>query len=259
MAIDQAAENARRSAVRRLTELRERLQREIAALLSRLDTRNGVLTSDGEALAQAAETKLNVDRALANAGVGELDDELVELVADMVEAVAEEYGIEFSPDSLTEVEAIARDALRDVRGNWENAIDEIQRAVDLGVTTGLDLGDVTRAVALQLETTQKRAETAVDTAIMGAQRAATLDLAEGAGVDLYEYVGPTGGGNLRPFCSELVGKVFSKEALDSLENDPLRGNQPSPVSVYLGGYNCRHSLAPITREQATARGLDIFE
>jgi inhibitor of KinA sporulation pathway (predicted exonuclease) len=66
--------------------------------------------------------------------------------------------------------------------------------------------------------------------------------AESAGLDLFLYVGPKDG-ITRPFCRKLVGKVLSKSQINRLNN----GQGAGPVLTTGGGYNCRHSWAPISK------------
>lgn len=255
MAIEDASRGAARRAASRLYALRDRLKSEINRVIARLETADGKLTNDDLALANAIEAKLSVDEALRDAGLGEVEDALVDAVTDMLVAVADELGAEFSPNSIGAVQRVANDVRVAMQSEWMAASDEIQRAVDIATVSGLELGDLVNVVAQKLDTAAVRAETAINAAIMGAQRAAMLELSEDGGIDLFEYVGPTMG-NVRDFCQAHVGKVFSRAFLDREDNGP---NQPKPVSVYLGGYNCRHSLAPITREIAEEEGLEIYE
>jgi hypothetical protein len=75
---------------------------------------------------------------------------------------------------------------------------------------------------------------------------------------VYGYGGPIDR-ITRQFCRDhataTTKQVYTRAALNRLTNP----GQPGPVSVYLGGYNCRHSLQPMTREQATAKGYEVVE
>jgi hypothetical protein len=67
--------------------------------------------------------------------------------------------------------------------------------------------------------------------------------ADEAGLENFIYVGPKDG-ITRPFCRKLVGKVLSKKQIIKLDN-----GQPSsgPPLTAGGGYNCRHSWAPVSK------------
>lgn len=67
---------------------------------------------------------------------------------------------------------------------------------------------------------------------------------------LIGYMGPRSGGNIRPFCSKLVGKAFKSEELEGLDNGQV-GN----VLTSAGGYNCRHYLIPIRADSIGDLGL----
>ena len=58
-------------------------------------------------------------------------------------------------------------------------------------------------------------------------------------LEKHQYVGPLDG-KTRPFCRSHIGEIKSLSEWDQLDN-----GQISPVSVYLGGYSCRHVLVPV--------------
>jgi hypothetical protein len=83
---------------------------------------------------------------------------------------------------------------------------------------------------------QRHAETWVTTGLSGIYRESTVALAEDNGVTRFQYVGPVDS-ITRPFCAKHVGQVKTIDEWNKLDN-----GQISPVGVYGGGYNCRHSL-----------------
>jgi hypothetical protein len=77
--------------------------------------------------------------------------------------------------------------------------------------------------------------------------------ADEAGLENFIYVGPKDG-ITRPFCRKLVGKVLSKKQIIKLDN-----GQPSsgPPLTSGGGYNCRHSWAPVSKGFLKVNGLTV--
>ena len=64
--------------------------------------------------------------------------------------------------------------------------------------------------------------------------------------------------NTRPFCSERVGKVFSREEIEAWKNETFQGKPTNyNPATDLGGYNCRHSLDWISDELAESFGRDV--
>jgi hypothetical protein len=95
------------------------------------------------------------------------------------------------------------------------------------------------------DTLNNYSQTWIDTALSGYYRMSGTLILDEAGVDLWEYYGPDD--NItRPFCQmALQEEPKSKDEWDAMSDDPLREGQPNPVSVYCGGYRCRHRLIPI--------------
>lgn len=83
-------------------------------------------------------------------------------------------------------------------------------------------------------------KTELNTSLMAYQRIAHQEKAKKAGVTKYLYIGPDDDVT-RPFCGERVGKVFTQEEVDAWDN-----GQGLPANIYLGGFNCRHQLRPIS-------------
>lgn len=89
--------------------------------------------------------------------------------------------------------------------------------------------------------------TEFDTALSAFNRTVTTVKATDAGIDYFVYFGPDDN-KTRPFCRARVDKVYTLAELRKMDN-----GQGLPVEQYLGGYNCRHHLAPV--DLATAKEL----
>ena len=134
------------------------------------------------------------------------------------------------------------------------AADEMRRAINAGISTGGSLADLVEEVAARLQVAVVRAQAAVDAAVMASGRRALMLQADAAGLDyVFAYVGPLDAKN-RPFCKAFVGRAVSKARMATLDN-----GQGLPVRDFCGGYNCRHSWAPLTREDARAEGIEVLE
>jgi len=79
-------------------------------------------------------------------------------------------------------------------------------------------------------------ETWARTTTQGLFSQVNTSLAEDNGIEQFEYVGPVDG-ITRPFCQDHTGEVRTIDEWDTLSN-----GQISPVSIYRGGFNCRHQL-----------------
>jgi hypothetical protein len=88
-----------------------------------------------------------------------------------------------------------------------------------------------------------QAKTQVHTGLQGYYRASNVNLAKDAGIEKFEYVGPSDSVT-RDFCLDHVGEIMTMEEWDALDNGQL-----SPVSIFGGGYNCRHQLIGVTEDE----------
>lgn len=80
------------------------------------------------------------------------------------------------------------------------------------------------------------------------QRAVDLNIADTYGFNSFVYSGDIIK-DTREFCAERAGGVFSREELEEWETMDWQGKNPDvPVSISLGGYNCRHTLMWIPDE-----------
>jgi hypothetical protein len=59
--------------------------------------------------------------------------------------------------------------------------------------------------------------------------------------DVFAYMGPLDR-KTRPFCYERVGKVFTLDEIDTMDN----GQLPNTF-LTAGGYNCRHRFIAISK------------
>jgi hypothetical protein len=109
------------------------------------------------------------------------------------------------------------------------------------------------ALASALETSVGRAQTAANTALAAVQRSLALDAAQIIGTRYAVYTGPLGADpKTRPYCAALADLAVDLDRLAATPN----GTGLSPL-LFLGGYNCRHTLIPIALEDAEAMGVSV--
>lgn len=130
----------------------------------------------------------------------------------------------------------------------DSAAERLREAVVVGLKTNAQIPDLLDQLAEEAGLELRQAIVEVDTQLLGLHRDATATESQAAGIDLFTYEGPDDG-ITRPFCAPMVGKITTLQDLDGMDPGP---SQPRPVSRFLGGYRCRHSLAPISLEDAQA-------
>lgn len=240
----------------RLERLRDTSTRRIRSLVLKLKTEDGELIRSELANARAVRSQIV-------ARLREIEKDIRgEIVAGVRlvrrEVLASTGGAEdgFAAEAGPALDAIIDGHLDEVTEAIKGSIDEVRAAVDAGVATSAPLERLIDKVEERVLAGFARTANAIDSAIIASGRTVLVTQTELAAeesgvVMLYRYVGPNDR-KTRPFCAKHLGKVFSREALDKLDN-----GQIGPVSSYLGGYGCRHSLAPIELAEAKARGLKI--
>jgi hypothetical protein len=251
------------AARRDLELLRQRLERELLRILSALDTERGTpaLISDTDARRNAAAVFRQVEQALREQGVATIRSIVAQRALEAIDAVAP--GESWPPNVQRELRQIVERQIADVVDVFGVAATEVRQAVNAGVTTGGNLGDLVAAVSDRMSVAFFRAQAAVDSSIMAVGRRAVVSAAEAAakeaGADVvYAYVGPTDGKN-RPFCAVWMGREDGqRKAVTADYMRTLDNGQGLSVADYCGGYNCRHSWAPIPRDRAVAAGFKVY-
>jgi hypothetical protein len=261
LATEKIADRTRRD----LVDILRVLEMEIRRRLGQLDTERGKLVSTREALKTANDVRAEVVLALKKLGVAAVRDVMLER---MIEAVRQEtigLGAVIDADARPAIKAIFDGSTGEVAELFKFATDEIRQAINKGITTNAPLDDVIMKISERMSITVGQAATVVDTAIMGAGRTAIVGNAKKAnktrtkidGLELEPFyfmlVGPDDP-KTRPFCDKWLNVAISEKKLDSLRN-----GQIEPPAVHCGGYNCRHSWAPVTRNEAEGLGIKIYD
>lgn len=162
--------------------------------------------------------------------------------------------------------AITKDALlgAGISSNFSNAIQEVLKSNITGVTTRKDLrkvlgkfiqGDDTTKAYLQRYITQ-----VTNDSILVFNREYIDTVSSDLGLKHYRYKG-TVIADSRQFCQSRTGKVYTKAEVEGWAalgkwDGRMAGTTSSTIFYYCGGYNCRHTLYPITeRRYNEAKGI----
>jgi len=93
---------------------------------------------------------------------------------------------------------------------------------------------------LELSKIVKYGDTIIDTNLMTFSRTVNGTRGLNAGVTTYMYDGPGPDKIIRPFCEEHLGKVYTIEEINAMDN-----GQTGDVFFTCGGWNCRHRWTPV--------------
>jgi hypothetical protein len=207
-------------------------------LLARLDeyTKSGGLKALDIALARQ-----DVERMLLDSGAYEVvrqDTAYQAYLKNAQELYQETYGKKFSynPVSINEMDAIRKKDFADFFSQTETSRDKIASVIFNNRVGAMSYKDAIAAIKDSVDGASRYAKTFVETAQTAFSRIANQNLAESAGIEKFEYVGPMDT-ITREFCAAHIGEVKTLEEWDELSN-----GQIDPVSIYAGGYRCRHML-----------------
>ncbi len=229
-----------------VNSLRLFLERNVSRILSDLDT--GTLTAR-----EAAKALGGLESALKDEGLDERFAKVRELFKDQFDSVAAEFqdttgkAALLSDFTKRNLSTFVNERLEMAATYVQDYIGDVRNVVLDAVIAGKKIKP--SEILPQAEgKTLANLETEINTTLMAYQRVLHLEKAKKSGVDKFLYVGPLDSIN-RPFCKKLVGKIITREEIARLDNE-----QGLPVSIYCGGYNCRHHWRPVSDELAKELG-----
>lgn len=227
-----------------LDDIRRRLVADIERLVRRLSASRGRLQSDAEALRVALDLRAEI-AARMQQFQRDVTDVTERRAVQAGEKAAKKINLgKFSADDRRTIETIISGRMSDIASLVAGASDELRRAVRLATTGGGQIDDLITAVATRVDVTIAQARTVVDSAVLGAARAVTVDAVtaanEGGGQPIgLRLVGPLDAVT-RPFCRTVMSRgILTLAAVRALDN-----GTSLPAEYYAGGYGCRHTWAP---------------
>jgi hypothetical protein len=158
--------------------------------------------------------------------------------------------------------ATTKDALlgAGIRENFGTAIQEVLKDNISGIGTRSELNKTLRKF---IEGTPEEApflnryiKQTTNDAVMTFNSEYIQTIAEDLDVEYYLYAG-TLIADSRPFCNARAGRYFTTDQVKSWANlkgwqGRMAGTNSSTIFIYRGGYNCRHQLWPVSKEQYEA-------
>jgi hypothetical protein len=158
--------------------------------------------------------------------------------------------------------ATTKDALlgAGIRENFGTAIQEVLKDNISGIGTRSELNKTLRKF---IEGTPEEApflnryiKQTTNDAVMTFNAEYIQTIAEDLDVEYYLYAG-TLIADSRPFCNARAGRYFTTDQVKSWANlkgwqGRMAGTNSSTIFIYRGGYNCRHQLWPVSKEQYEA-------
>lgn len=230
---------------------------EARRLLKELRTQDGRLVATKANLGRVLGLRRDLQDALRSAGFAQFAedatdqplDELARLVL-RGNAIAEKAAT-FSRLDLDALTAFKTVRFEELLALGPSTAARLSRVVLDGVLGLRELEGLVEDVAEAFDVTDAQARSLYDTAISIYSRQVDQLHTTGDAEELFYYAGPIDL-KTRPFCRERVGKVFTREQLETADN----GQLPNPLLTG-GGYNCRHQPKRVSRLDREL--LDLFE
>ncbi len=147
----------------------------------------------------------------------------------------------------TRLEALRRLVLSDLFAEADTTAVLLVRAVRWQAIGRQPMVDILDALTAALDRSQSRVRTLFDTQVSILGRHVEALHAEDLPDDQpFLYAGPIDD-KTREFCLERVGKVYTRAAIDDMDNGQIPG-----VFLSAGGYNCRHSFMAVESQALRA-------
>jgi hypothetical protein len=226
------------------------LERELRSLA--IEAEQGSRTALMRAIA-AGRARQQITQALEDAGYGRLvarfSDASLDVVVDRVEKLRGAAALSpFVAEDEARILALKKLAEIDLLGQGEAIAAEVWRTTARGIFTGQPLHELLDDLADTLDEELSTARTLYDTSVNVFTRQLEAMKATGEPDEIFAYVGPRDR-KTREFCDDRVGKVFTRDEIDDMDNGQL-------PNVFLtgGGYNCRHVWMAVS-QYGDAAGL----
>lgn len=227
---------------RELARVLAALERDLLGMVAGVREKNrSVLVRAGRLLRMRTEIR----NALKDAGYQTLVTRATIDAVDRMAAVARESRLiaaasrlgTLSPDRLRVLAQVMR---QDLLGVGDTLAVQLWRAAALAVYSNRPSAAIVASLAKVFEKSRAQAQTLFDTSVSVLGRQIVAAEPKESDEQAYLYVGPVDG-VVREWCLEHLGKVYTKDRIEALDN----GQIPNPF-LSGGGYNCRHSWMAVS-------------
>jgi hypothetical protein len=217
------------------------LERELRVLA--IDAQKGSVSALARAV-RAGRLRKQILTALEASGYSRLADTSTAFRFDRIIAQVERLRgaaqlARFTSADMTRIVALKQLAQMDILQQGEFIAASVWRTFTRGLFSQRPLTGILDDLATTLDIEQSEARTLYDTTVnvFGRQ----VEAVKSTPSDVYAFMGPADV-KLRPFCRERVGKVYTREQIDAMDNKQL-------PNVFLtgGGYNCRHTFVAVSK------------
>jgi hypothetical protein len=189
--------------------------------------------------------------------LAKLSDDYISVILDDFKPKTELYKAILETNIATTKDALLGAGIRD---NFGTAIQEVLKDNISGIGTRSELNKTLRKFIEGTDTEKAFLERYIkqttNDSVMTFNAEYIQTIADDLNVEYYLYQG-TIIADTRPFCEARSGRFFTKEEVQKWPNlkgwqGRMAGTNSSTIFIYRGGYNCRHQLWPVAKEQYEA-------
>ena len=224
------------------------LERDLLGLVSGVrEGQRGILSKVGRLLTLRKEIRQALDASGYTRLVTRASLDAVERIA----VVATRSRLAMAGDALGGVspkrlEVLAGLMRADLLGLGDTLAHQVWRSAVMATYTDQPVPKIVATLAKTIEKSRAQAQTLFDTQVSIIGRQIIAAAPPSRETPAYLYVGPIDG-LIRPFCLERVGKVYSRAAIDQMDN----GSLPN-VFITCGSWNCRHTWMSVSDPELIA-------
>lgn len=220
------------------------LKTKTRGLVKKLQTDpSGRMAATQQNLALTLRLRADLIRALEDAGYSQLALQATDAPLDRMAAQVLKGGVEAVRIGAYDLDALV--AMKEIRfaqilKGGEDIAANLWRVTLDGVLGARPVVDLVEDISDLLDTSHKQARTLYDTMVSTYSRQVAQIGTSGEPDEAFLYVGPDDI-KTRDFCAERVDRVYSREAIEAMDN----GQLPNAM-LTAGGYNCRHQFRRVS-------------
>jgi hypothetical protein len=237
------ADDLGRSYAEELAKVKRDLERELRRLL--LEATKGKRTPTALA-ARALGLRRELRQMLKDAGYDRLAAAGTNRGLDRMALAVERTRLaaqvsKFTSRDATRIQALKELARLDLLAQGDEVATAVWRSVVQGVYSQRKPADILDDLATVLDKSLAEVGTLYDTSVSIFTRSLELLKSTGEDDERFLYAGPIDA-KTRPFCLQHVGKVYTREEIEDLDN-----GQTGSTFLTAGGYSCRHQWVALSK------------
>jgi len=256
-----------------MTAFQARLAQRMTEAMSALEVRGGILVASEANMANLATIMGGLEQGFSDpkweAAVREYLDTFNTLGANVAAYSGGAMDAALLAAMRKQYKTVAAEYLLNASSFGRTLAMPIAQEVGTYIATGARYGDLLGTVTNLITGGEAadgailgQASTVVNDLVTVYERSAMDVAAQAMGSEFYYYQGrPIK--TTRPFCRVRSNKYFHRGEIESWGNEEWSGQIPGTnaqtIFTLLGGYNCRHMLIPVTRDQVPPGDLQRME